>query len=256
VAWAYVQSNSKVVASGNPGVAYTTNLSSGTKLIAALSLSSSESGDVALDLVATVSDGTNGFTFLGGMNNTDSAVGCVLLFGLTTPSGDVGTKPTITATINASVNNFGCALIIQEISGLSSSNTTSMIDGTPGTNQSGGSATATTGTYSSSVTNEYLLVLYGDPGSGDSIGTPSGYTPDPNNPASSSDAQVALFYKNSTGGSESASMTLGGSTQWETTIVAFELGSGPAATIQTLSAGRPPVVLSGFSGRAGAQHSR
>jgi hypothetical protein len=252
VAWSRLQSNSGTAGSGNVSATYTTaNLSSGSVLIAAVSLSSSQAGDVALSAVCTCADGSsNSLPFIGGVvNGTNGYTG---LFAATTPAGDVGTKPTITGTFSGTIDNFGSSILIQEISGINAS-----ADGTYGS-ATGAASPATTGSYSSAGSNEYLVCAYGDPGFSVTLTTPGGYSADANN-LTSSNSDVAIFYKNSTGGPESASVTLSGSANWGTVLVAFGLSgpvltSGPALT-QQYRARRPAMVVSN-AGWRGSQHSR
>lgn len=252
MAWSSLQSNSGTSASSNPAVAYTTNLTSGSVLIAAVSLSSSQAGDVALNAVATCADGSsNSLTYIGAV--LQGASGYLGLFAATTPAGDVGTQPTITATVNGLIDNFGCSLLVQEISGISATP-----DGTFATGN-GTASPATTGSYSSAVASEYLAVAYGDPGFSVTETTPSGYSADASNISNNGSANVSVFYKNSAGTSESASITLSGSANWMTLIVAFPLAGGagtPGPPLpQRVMAGPPAVVVSG-SGWRGANHSR
>lgn len=256
MAWGWVQSAAPAPAASNVAVAYGTNLTAGTKLIAAVSLSSSQAGNVAISAVCAPGDGTNNMTFIGGVVN--GTVGFAGLYAMDTPAGKVGTKPTITATFSATINNFGAALVIQEVSGLLVGNTTAMVDGTLATNSGNSAGPATTGAYSSTAVNEYLVAVYGDPGSGFTFSNPpAGYTADVNNPAVNGNAELGVDYKNSTGGAESASFTLGGSTPWETLLVAFQLApAGVTSGPPTFP--RPParfVVQPFMAGRGGAGHS-
>jgi hypothetical protein len=225
VAWSRLQSAASAVGATNPTATFGSNVSSGTTIIAAVSLSDSECGDVSLSTVCTCADNnSNSLTFLGGyVNGTSGYVG---LFAMTTPAGDVGTKPTITATVNATISadNFGCVLLIQEISGLAGIS----LDGSI-VEDTGTTTAVTIGSYGSAVANEYLMVVYGDPGYTRTISTPSGYSPDANNIADNGDAELSVFYKNSAGGTESASMTLSGAADWTTLVVAFQISGGAAA---------------------------
>src|SRR6476646_98436 len=229
MAWAWLQSTSTNVASGNPTATYLSNVSAGTKLIAAVSLSSSNASGVGLSAVCTVADASsNTMTFIGGL--VSGTTGYIGFFAMDTPAGDVGAKPAITATVNASVNNFGIALVIQEVSGLAVGNTlAAMIDGTAATAAGTSAGPATTGAYSSTAANEYLTALVADPGNGATYSNPpSGYTADTHNVTGTGNANVGIEYKNSTNGSESASFTLGASEPWITLLVAFKLGAAAA----------------------------
>src|SRR5581483_4610183 len=186
----------------------TANLTSGTKLIAAVSVGDNGSGIT----VTGVSDGTNAFTQVGFKSYANSDGG-VYLFALDTPAGDAGTKPTITAT-TASVTGSGAPITIQEVSGLLAGNTTAMLDGSPGT-AAGSTGTSTTSpAYSTSAASEYLVAVYGD--YEDAVTTwtnPAGYTGATAGPGSaaaatgantSNTSNLELAYKNSAGGAETA----------------------------------------------------
>src|SRR5579859_3546791 len=96
------------------------NLSSGSKIIALVSI-----GGASTAHTVTVKDGAgNNFIKLadtGALTN-----GNLSLWAIDTPAGDVGTKPTITATIDA---NAGCSIVIAEVTGLAVGSTlAAMID--------------------------------------------------------------------------------------------------------------------------------
>jgi hypothetical protein len=248
MAWSFLQSASATNSgSGNVSVAYGTNLTAGSKLIALTAVSGAPGAPV-------VSDGTNTFTQLADFEESFSTE--ISLFALDCPAADAGTKPTITATIGT---NYGATIIVQEVSGLLAGNTTAMTDGTAAS--AGGTASpATTGSYSSAAAGEYLIACYSDAGNSVTLTTPSGWTADPHNVQSSSLADGAIFYKNSAGGAESASVTLSAAATWATLLVAFKLGtsgpvtSGPALTPGNMGA-RPAVIVS-RAGWRGAHHSR
>lgn len=171
--YSVLQSNSANASSGNLPCTYLSNVASGTKLVAAVALSTSNAGGVGISTVITVADASsNTATFIGGLfHGSDTYLG---LFAMDTPAGDVGTKPTLTATVNASVNNFGIAMVIQEVAGIPAGNTlAAMVDGTLATN-SGTTSPATGGSYSSTAANEYLVAVIGDPGSGQTYSNPQG----------------------------------------------------------------------------------
>lgn len=224
MAWSVLQSASATNGgSGNVAVQYGTNLTAGTKLIALVAVSASTTPYI----VSGMSDGTNSLTLLASKLSASFSVHAGL-YALDCPSGDAGTKPVITATIGT---NFGASIVIQEVSGLLAGNTSAMLDGTPAT-ATGTASPATTGAYSSAASGEYLVCGYGDPGYSVSLTTPSGYTADPHNVGSNSLAECGLFYKNSGGAAESASITLSGTATWDTILAAFQLApsgtdSGP-----------------------------
>src|SRR4249920_961861 len=139
MAWSVLQSKSFTNAgSGNVAVTFTTaNLSAGTKIVAWVAVSASSPQTV----VSSVKDGAlNTWTQLAvASDNTNDAL---YLFALDTPAGDVGTKPTITATIGS---NFGASILVQEVSGLAAGNTSAMLDGTAGVNHGTSAGPATSG---------------------------------------------------------------------------------------------------------------
>jgi hypothetical protein len=230
VAWSVLQSNSAINAgSGNAAVTFTTaNLSAGTKIIVWVEVSASTSPQTA---VTAVKDGAlNAWTQLRVASNNSS--GAIFLFALDTPAGDVGTKPTITATINA---NFGAAILVQEVSGLLAGNTSAMLDGTPGI-ATGTTSPATTGALTTAAASEFLTAGYGDPGDSITVTTPGGWTADGKNVGPSTQQDLSVYYKNSTGAAESASLTLSGTAVdgWNTILAAFKLAA-------TASGGLPAV---------------
>jgi len=213
------QSRSGTVTSGNPSVTFTSNLASGGKILAAICVSNSSGG---IEPVTAVKDGAgNNLTKLKSVVLTGALF--VELWGCDTPAGDVGTKPTITATVST---NFGVTLLLQEVPGLLAGNTTAMLDGSAAQNN-GTASPATAGSYSSTAAGEYLIGIYGDPGDGVTVSNASGYTADPSNVNANSFATLFVDYKNSTNGAELASWTMSGSATdgWETILVAFKLAA-------------------------------
>lgn len=245
MAWSIVQSGSNTVTSGGNGTfTFGSNLTSGTKIICHLVVSFTDS----VDPVSGISDGSgNNLTLIksvpppGGNSNT-----WVEIWAMDTPAGDIGTKPTLTATV---VSNFGVSMVVQEVSGLLAGNTTAMVDGTPGVNN-GTNSPATSGSYTTTATNEFLVGLYGDPGDNVTVTNASGYTAETHNENSSNFATAFVSYKNSTNGSESASWSLSGSASdgWETILVAFKLAGGSPVSISGVVAS---ITVAGISGSAG-----
>jgi hypothetical protein len=237
VAWSHLQSAS-VTNSGPSTIAkaYASNVSSGTKLIAVIDVSTNDTSEA----VQSIKDGSgNAMTQL--ISVQLSATSWVELWAMDTPAGDVGTKPTITATLNAAVSNFGCTLLIQEVSGLLAGDTSAMLDGTGSSNTSnpstGTASPATSAAYSSTAANEYLITIYGDPGNGVTVSTPAtGYTADGANVNASSSATVMVGYKNSGNAAESASFafTPAGANFWTVLLVAFKLAGGAAGVSGTV----------------------
>jgi hypothetical protein len=232
MSWARLQSNWGASAGPNGTVAYTSNLSLNSKLLCGVVVIGGDSSDD----IASVKDGAgNAMTLVTSAVNL-SYDGQVSLFAMDTPSGDVGGAPTLTATTTGS--NFGVGMLCQEVSGLAVGNTlAAMVDGTAGTNQSGGSSSAASGSYSSTAAGEYLVALCGIMFSSATITDASSYTPDPNEVVTGSGPSLAFNYKSSSNGAESATFALSASSPWSTILVAFKLASGGTAL-----ASPPPVV--------------
>ena len=215
-----VQSASHQVMSGNCSVTTPSAVSSGTKLIAYLVVSVSTGG---VDPVTSVKDvAGNTWTRISSFQGS-AADQWQEWFALDTPAGDVGSTVTLTATIGPT--NFGVDMLVQEVSGLLAGNTTAMLDGTPATNSASSTGPATTGSYSSAASGEFLVAVTTDPGFSVNISDSAGYHTDANNINSSSTANIIVNYKASTGGSESASFALSATDEWATTICAFQLAS-------------------------------
>ena len=214
--WAVVQSAKKAATSAiatTGAAAFGTNLSSGTKIIAAVS--------VPYGTVSGVSDGTNSLTLIG--RKTVTNLLDVSLWAMDTPAGDVGTKPTITATLT---NSAQSSVLIQEVSGLLPGNTTAMADGTPGSNTGTGGASTGSPAYTSTASNEYLVSVYGDDGGPETFTKPTALTADANSVNANSYDDIAIAYGNSTNGTEAGSWALAGtSADWATLLVAFQLAA-------------------------------
>ncbi len=213
------QSKSATVTSGNGSVTFASSLAAGGKILCAICVSNSSGG---VEPVTAVKDGAG--------NNLTKLVSVVLtgavfveVWGCDTPAGDVGTAPTITATVSA---NFGVTMLVQEVAGLLAGNTTAMLDGSGGQNH-GTASPATMGSYSTAASGEYLMFIVGDPGDGVTYGAVSGYTADAHNVNANSFATLMVFYRNSTGGAESASSTISASATdgWESIGVAVKLAA-------------------------------
>jgi hypothetical protein len=245
MAWGFIQSNSSTnntSGASSLAVTYLSNVSSGTKLICAVQASGG--GSTAIS-TSSVKDGAgNSFTkILSAANGGNLVAGEMSFWAIDTPAGDVGTTPQITA--NFSTPEFGCSMLVQEVSGLAVGNTlAAMIDGTGATLT--GSSGASTGSpaYSSTAINEYLVALYGDDGQSTITWTaPAGYNTDPKSINSSGAGDIGVAYKNSTGGSETGSWGRTNSTsQWSAGLVAFQLAASVVVTVVTTL---PAITLSG-----------
>jgi hypothetical protein len=222
VAWSVLQSVGAVVASGNGAATYTTNLSSGSVMICCLGVDVSR---VTNPITAVKDTAGNSFTdILSVEQATDHS--WTEIWALATPSGNVGTKPTITST--AAANN-GVATVLLEVSGIQA-----VTDGTA-IGKTGTGTPATGGAYSTTTSNEFLIMAYGDAGYSTTQSTPTGYAAAAGNEQNNSDAQASAWYKNSTGGAETASSTLSATSNWSTAFVAFLLSGGGAAALPLLA---------------------
>ena len=201
------------------------NLTSGTKLIAVVA-TTTQTGST--DTTATVKDGAlNSFTLIGRKSVGSAPILCdVSLWAIDTPAGDVGTKPTITATLSGGTANM--SILVQEVSGLAGrQHHAAMVDGTLASLSGQHHRSTGSPTYTSTASNEYLVSVYGDSGGPITWTKPAALTGDANNINSSSWANIAIAYGNSTGGAEAGSWSLSGTpTDWATLLVAFKLAAG------------------------------
>ncbi len=248
MAWSRLQSVRATAASGNNVATFTTaNLSSGTKLIAAISVKSTST-----DPVTSIKDASlNAFTRLGGVNNS-ILTQWLELWCMDTPAGDVGTKPAVTATLTTNTNS---SMLIQEISGLAVGQTTAVLDGaTVGTANNSSVGPATTGSYSSTAVNEYLVAIMGDTGFSVTVTNSAGYTGDANDLSASSSDSIVINYKNSTNAAESASFTLSATDQWCTLLTAFKIATGHQIPV-VAPEGQPDLAANAASIGQGIQGS-
>lgn len=215
-------------------VAYSTaNLSSGTKLIAVIGCDNSGTADVISSV--TFGAGNNG-TQCGFLNSTTDLVD-VALYAMDTPAGVVGTKPTVTVTFNAG-QTPACSLVILEVSGLATGNTTAaMLDGTAATAAFAAAASDAQPSYSSTAANEFLVVCEADNGGPQTVTQPGGYTLNGSSVTNNGNANAAIAYKNSTGGAESGTWTFGGTTTGTALlVVAFKIPAGAAPPLPVSTA--------------------
>ena len=155
MSWSVLQSKSHTaIASATVAATFGTNLTSGTKLIAVVSTSGGSNADPS-----SVQDGS-GNTFTKVASVTRATALNLWLGYLDTPAGDVGTTPTITATV-AGGGSDDASILVQEVSGLASGGA----DGTAGTlAPQFGPGTYGPPAYPSAAANEYLVYAYGDGG--------------------------------------------------------------------------------------------
>ena len=216
MAWSVLQSASLGSAGGavtTAAKAYSSNLSAGSTLLAAVSLS----GGTA---VTSVKD-TAGNSFVL-INAPTVNAQCTALYALNTPAGDVGATTTVTATFASAE----ASILILEVAGLAAGTTiATLTDGSGGGINAGtGGSSASSGAYSTTALNEFLLAVYGDNGGPETWTAPAGYTGSPAGVNTNSAADIQVAWKNSTNGAETASWALTGSTaNWDTVLVAFKL---------------------------------
>lgn len=257
MAWSVLQSASTSMQFGtsfeSSTVTLGSNCSSGSVLISYLYIGlGGASGSVvsvkdgagnAMSKMAAVANGTN----------VD-----VEIWYMATPAGDVGIKPTFTAT-STSPGNFAGGQIVEEVSGIQA-----VLDGTPGTSTGTASPTGTPA-YSSAAASEFLVSFRADQNAnGQTITGPSSpWTTDAHsiltNPGNNGGC-AGVSYRNSTGGTESDGWTdsLGsGADAWGLIVGAFQLTgptSGPVLPAQFM--GQRPVTVVTSAGWRGAQRSR
>ena len=193
------------------------NLTSGTVLLALVS----QFGEPA---PSGVNDG-NGHSFTQVATGENLGEGSsASLWVLATPSGDAGTKPTITATGLNGGNGGFYAMLIQEVAGISATP-----DGTAAELDNNGVGSSPLGppAYASSAAGEYLVYAFTKDGYGVTVSAPAGYTADPNSALSTGTCRISIAYKNSTGGTESGAWSwTGGSDAVILFMVAFPLSGG------------------------------
>jgi len=239
MAWSVVQSASGgvTVSAGSPTLTVTfgSTPSAGNKLIAYVTISDVWGTD--FPLASCVKDGLgNTLTSVASISGTPNANQGLGVFVLDAPASP-STQVKLTYSGGSSVE---VAMLIQEVSGLASG-TSASVDGTPGTSQ--GSATGSIGppSYTDAASSEYLAYVYGDNGGPLTWTAPGGYTADSHGINSSSSNDIAVAYKNSTGGTETGSWSLSGTPAgWGLALLAFKVAAGgavngtvqPAATVQ------------------------
>ena len=253
MAWARLQSFNglgSTSCTATPG----SNLTSGSVMIAVVAVNSNTGSTPSI----TVKDASaNSFLQVAAAPAVAYSNGSVFLFCISTPAGDAGAKPVITATDSLADE---ISLLVVEFSGLATGGTLgSMVDGTAGTSSGSAASPTTSPSYSSSLASELLISCVGDTG-GYTWTKPAALAADPNNQNGTSNGDASLAYGNSTGTSESAVWTFTGSgSQWASILVAFKLSgpvitSGPLLGLQALV--QAPVTVPSVSGWRNAAHSR
>jgi hypothetical protein len=233
MSWSVLQSAGVPMAFGTDIEASTvtlgSNCSAGSVLIAYVNVGTF---GATSEVIVSVKDGAgNSMTHLASAFQTASGNACdISVWAMATPAGDVGTKPTFTATSNAP-GSYPGGQLIQEVSGIQA-----VLDGTAGT-ATGTTNPATMPAYSSSAANEYLVCLYGDQAEdGQTMsGAGGSWTTDAHSQltGNAGGAGPAVQYKNSTGGSESGGTwndSVGAGVPWAVIAAAFKLTGGAAVT--------------------------
>lgn len=215
--------------SGSVGASATfgSNLSAGTKLIAECVIGTTGS-------TLSFADGS-GHSFVALISS--STLFTRGLFVFDTVASMVGTKPTLT--VSGSGVAFGNAFVCAEVAGLAPGTTTAAcLDGTAGqaSASNSGNFTPTWGAYTSSAPGELLVAAYGDGGDAGSTASPQGspWTALTGNQNGNSASNALIVFKDSTGGTESASWgtTVSGANNWGTILVAFMLAGSPSIVPQ------------------------
>jgi hypothetical protein len=223
VAWTILQQFASVLNSVSPTTATPSQAyTAGSKLIVCYALND-QGGPGTL----TVKDAAgNSFTQVFHQNEVASGDGDLYLYVEDTPAGIVGTSGAITATDSVTDD---ITIVVLEVAGLQAGTSG---DGTPG-GTSGSASPATTGSYSSAAASEFLICLIGTTGA-NTYTTPGGWNASTANLSNGNSGNASIFYKNSTGGSESASITLGGTVaQWGTILVAYKVTAAAAVPAGT-----------------------
>jgi hypothetical protein len=230
MAYSVLQSKSASSISAGTTVAATfttANVQAATKLIALVSWTGN-----GLTTASVKDAALNAMTKIQVAQLNAGSGGEISMWAMDTPAGDVGSKPTITATGGSTADK---AILVQEVSGLAVGNTlAAMVDGTASNNSGIGGSSAASGAYSSTAALEYLLSMYADDGGPETWVKPTGSTSDANSLNSNSNTDIAAAWKDSANGAESMPWALSGtSADWGVILVAFKL----AAVV----AGIPPI---------------
>ena len=247
MAWSVLQAASAAGTTGanTKAVTFSTaNLTSGTKIIAVFG--GFNAGTLA---PSSVRDGaSNAMTQVAFANDTTNQV-FIGVYAMDTPAGDAGTKPTITVTFGAG-QTPECSLLVMEVSGLVTGNTSAMWDGTAATASFAAGASHAQPSYSSTASNEFLLAAETDNGGPQTVTQPAGYTLNGSAITNNSIADAAPAYKNSTGGAESGTWTFGGTTtSTALAVVAFKVPAAAASAVPVT--GPKPGIYRGRPGGRG-----
>jgi len=210
----------------------TANLSPNTKLLCVVA----DSHFSGTQGITSVKEGaTNTFAAMGTATLLNKVV--VALYEFDTTAAEAGTKPTITVT---TTDTSQTSVWIAEVAGLMPGTTTGVVlDGAMGTATGTGGASGTSGAYTSTLKGDMLISVYGDDGGTGTFTAPAGYsnTPNADIPGNNAQANIGVAWKNSTGGSETATWTLSGTPgDWGTLLGSFRLSpaSQPGAGRQAV----------------------
>ena len=220
--WSRLQSASNNTFGTSVAATFGTNVSAGSKIIAAVS------GSWRLTPTSVKDGASNNLTLLGSSIPASNG-GSTWLYAMDTPAGDVGTKPVITATFS---DSDGQSIIVQEVSGLLAGNTSAMLDGSAAVIAGGTTTSTGSPSYSSTAANEYLVCIYGNTDNAVTLVAGGGLTLDANNNTNFSYASIE--YGNSTGGAETTGFTGAGTAQWSILTAAFKLAVVAGATPQPI----------------------
>ena len=222
MSWSVLQSASVAPTTGTgfgtETVTLGSNVSAGSTLLLFAQVNVDAGGIIAYD--AQDSYG-HAFHLIATSEDTfDSTV--LAIFALSVnDAGIAGTTPTVRAYTNG---NFAGGMLLQEVSGSSV-----FTDGTIAISSNlDGGTTISSAAYSSTASSEYLVAFYVD-NSTVTWSTPSGWTADSHSVNGTGTAgNMAVFYKNSTGGAESVTIPRSaGDNVSQLALVAF---SAPRAT--------------------------
>jgi hypothetical protein len=224
--WSVLQSNSDSGGAASLSVTYTSHVTSGTKLIAFISWGAGGSYTIT-SVKDAAGNAMTQVAFVSGVAPSDGGDVGAAWYAMDTPAGDVGISPDITVVFSGS-GGISPSMLIQEVSGLLAGNTTAMMDGTPSTTV-GSPDPAVAAAYSSTAAGEYLVAMYGDEGEGVTWTVPSGYTADANSVNDSFESDIMVASRNSSNGSETASIAVTSGIGNAVILGAFQLAAGGGA---------------------------
>lgn len=229
MAYSVLQAASANQGSGaSQALAYSTaNVSTGNKMVVLVAV-----GGGAFSTSTVKDNNNNSFTLLKRLSYAGGNFD-LTLWALTVPAGDNGTKPTITATFNATA--VGASMTILEVSGLTTDDTTAQNDGAIGT-ATGSFTAASTLTVTGTTTTasaEYLACFYGDDGNQSALSAGTGFTKDSGDDPTNV-VTTAAEHKDSTNGAETGTWAAGlpaGNTNYGLIMAAWKLATAVTAGV-------------------------